>query len=456
LRSLRVGLLLGVVGLSATRAFAYHFGTVPLSDVQYAAQNYNQCPNQLTPPMLTALMLSPTWWEVAEHDGERTPSPMTLGRADPNDLFYPPQNNTFGTPYHRVFWHAGIGAWQLDDQVTGHWGTDLSVEKFNTRDAAIQVAMKMSEQYCKHTDPPLSRLAALRSFCACATDLKCSITHPDTPDIANCEYTYNNLLNGQAVGPDPLYPTDRFGGGKPRVCSLAGQSTAFSCTYVDPANAQGDIAWTGSVDPSSVDPSTGKLKPPLALPFYVYHQLDPAPVPPAEYEWRYWMAEATTLDKDFAARRGLKVGSTEFLPDSTPNLKWFPPGPGGSVPNLRASTYALCDVSAARGACGGNTIWIIATMDGVPWPESLPALYDLTWRVSGPDNSSGPVVPVGIPGQPPGTYTVQYVSGGPSASVLPISTMTKTLTQGGSITFTFNFSSNSCRTLVQDRKRDRS
>jgi len=411
MRTARTALLLGVIiGFQSAATFAYTFGKESLDDVYYAAQNFNQCSPYLTTDQLAKLMLTPTWWEVvAGQSSSYPPSPMTLSRGDDGPTFYAPG----GTQYRRAFWHTGIGVWQLDDKYGTNEGANFSIEKFNTQDAAIQVAKTMSDAYCKHRQSsPLYFVFA--PYCACASDGQCSYTLP-VPNTDNCEYTYNNLVGGQTV--DPYLSVDRYGGGKLRTCSLAGQATSFPCIYVNAALAQGPSQttwWTGNANGT----------PPLALPFYVYKQFDPATG--KSYEWRYWMAEDTLFGKDFAARRQYGQGSSDS------NYMFW-------VPDARATSFALCDVTASRGACQASTISILATLDGSPWPSAASGV--LSWELTGPTPRSGGGVPTSVGSQQPGVYTLSYKSGGPpGATLVNISpASSQTLAAGGSLSFTFNF-----------------
>jgi photosystem II stability/assembly factor-like uncharacterized protein len=96
--------------------------------------------------------------------------------------------------------------------------------------------------------------------------------------------------------------------------------------------------------------------------------------------------------------------------------------------------------STAPSASTG-TINVNATLDGSPWPTS--GTGSLAFNLSGPSGLSGSLVPVTYPGMVAGTYTLSYVSGGPSGATLAgiAPSAAQTLGGGGTITFTFDFSS---------------
>jgi uncharacterized protein (DUF2141 family) len=82
-----------------------------------------------------------------------------------------------------------------------------------------------------------------------------------------------------------------------------------------------------------------------------------------------------------------------------------------------------------------GTVMVKANLDGAPWTGSV------DYTVSGPQNYSGSSVDQSFSNIPVGDYTVGYSSGGPSGATLSDITpnSTQTLANGGSVTFTLNF-----------------
>jgi len=351
-------------GLHAREALAYHFGADPLNDVMNAAENYNACPQHLKTEQLVALMLSPTWWEVADQNANNTPSPMTLGRHDNGNALYLPGQWMARAPYRRAFWHPGIGVWELDDRFKG---SNLSIEKFSTNESAPMggsarvVAQDMSTTYCNHynKDETIPLYWVFSPYCACASDGACNKYHRNNPDTANCNYTYYRLLSGAPVS--LIHYT---------------QLTVMGVESLTPVTLQGCqvylslASWSiRSIVRRGI--SRGQClhrlirqnaNPPLALPFYVFYQHDLSNN--IQYEWRYWMLEDTFYGQDYAARREYGVGSSE-------QLQWFPPGPSSApVASLRASNYGLCDETIVQGACGhlGLSVSLAVTPTSGPAP----------------------------------------------------------------------------------------
>jgi hypothetical protein len=278
----------------------------------YAAENHNLCESRLTTNELAALMLPPTWWEVAYENTERTPSPMALSRGDNGITLYPDGHAGNNDPHRRAFWHPGIGAWQLDDRGIG---TDLSIKRFNTKDGAIRVAEDISERYCSNQS--LADLYYPRWYGCELGGVRCietfnQINNPDGPPFVE---------DGDPIQSD--------GGAQPRDCRFSGESAIFPCVYINPAFAQG---FTGAEDGNPYGwVSFPNATPPLAMPFYVYEQEEED-----QFEWRYWMTEDTGFGTDYAARRTYGTWSKH-------DLDW----------SLSAEVegVALCDVTMNRGAC---------------------------------------------------------------------------------------------------------
>jgi len=84
-----------------------------------------------------------------------------------------------------------------------------------------------------------------------------------------------------------------------------------------------------------------------------------------------------------------------------------------------------------------GTIQVNATLNGSSWSGTV------NYTLTGPGTLNGTSAPANFSSQPAGTWTLTYSSGGPTGAVLSsISPSTsQTLSGGGSITFTLNFSS---------------
>jgi len=80
-----------------------------------------------------------------------------------------------------------------------------------------------------------------------------------------------------------------------------------------------------------------------------------------------------------------------------------------------------------------GTIIVQATLNGTSWSGNV------SYQLTGPSSFSGSSVPSTFTSKPTGSWTLQYLSGGPGGtpSISPAST--QTLSAGGTITFTLNF-----------------
>ncbi|MBA7710686.1 hypothetical protein ES703_119631 [subsurface metagenome] len=118
---------------------------------------------------------------------------------------------------------------------------------------------------------------------------------------------------------------------------------------------------------------------------------------------------------------GGPTGATfsDITPASTQTLS-----SGGTI------TFTLNFHAQPRG-----TVTVNATLNGEPWEGAV------GYTVSGPYMDSSSSVPGSFSGCPAGSYTVTYTSGGPPQSLLDNITPspTQTLSAGGTVTFTLNF-----------------
>ncbi len=278
----------------------------------------------LTPRKLMAYLLAPTWSEVANSDRTLTPSPMALGRGDKDLHFFMAGQDQIGAPYHRAFWHPGIGLWQLDD---GGFAMGLGVERFHAVNAADSAAKMIADLYCNCTDPDSAQCAAI--IFGPSTWVSCG------SDGSICWQTFQAIYNPN--GPPLIaddYSTDSLGGSEYHVCTIAGAPERFHCLYVDTTRVEGYSHWTTFPDPGGLWP--------LAQPFYVYNY---PPLGAATSEIRYWMAvdgpiETGPFPTDISAMRTLGINSRD-------GLIWkLPSAPNGD---------GLCDLTRPHGdACLGQ------------------------------------------------------------------------------------------------------
>ena len=97
-----------------------------------------------------------------------------------------------------------------------------------------------------------------------------------------------------------------------------------------------------------------------------------------------------------------------------------------------------------------STIYVNATLDGVPWEGSA------QYSIHGPRGDSSYSVPDSFSNMPSGTYTVYFRSGGPAGATLSSITPQPTLMlqSGSSISFTFNFHSEASGTMLVEATLD--
>jgi hypothetical protein len=90
-----------------------------------------------------------------------------------------------------------------------------------------------------------------------------------------------------------------------------------------------------------------------------------------------------------------------------------------------------------------STIYVNANLDGSSWSGFV------SYTLSGPQDSSGSSVPTTFSNLLPGTYTLRYSSGGPIGATLVSITPSekRTVSSGGSTSFTMNFSTQPTGTI---------
>lgn len=145
------------------------------------------------------------------------------------------------------------------------------------------------------------------------------------------------------------------------------------------------------------------------------------------------------------------------LPDGTYTLTYRSGGPSG------ASLYRI-DPSATQTLDHGQTITFTLVfhsqettgtimfntlLDGKPW-KTQPGSGPISYCISGPYSDCSSTMPDTLNNMPPGQYTCTYKSGGPiGATFIGVSPHARqTLTSGGMITFTLNFTSEARGTVT--------
>lgn len=93
-----------------------------------------------------------------------------------------------------------------------------------------------------------------------------------------------------------------------------------------------------------------------------------------------------------------------------------------------------------------GTVTVNATLNGSPWSGNI------SYRITGPQTIDGSSVPQTYANRPTGSYTISYLSGGPTGATFKDITMsaTQTLTASGTITFTMNFTSGGVNPTPQE------
>lgn len=310
----------------------HSFGSVPLDDVIYHAQNTPRC-SGLGYGQLSAMMLAPTWPETGA--GSSAPSPMTLGRADIDPDLWSFGDGQESSSTKRAFWHAGIGMWQLDDSgmaASAHIYAGYRISTFTSADV---VAAEMASRFCNGSGTNAQRRAAAWApWFACGGGV-CEQLFQDhyCPDLGRiCNVTRDTSVA-------------RYGGGSIRSCRYSGSSVEFTCWYIKPAEADGStggwrfepVAGAYSSGGSPITPS------PLNHPFYAYWRQS------NNKEYRHWIAADTGYSNgEIYVRRPDNVNSrsgdlewvdSNVLCEETTNRGTCapPPGPGPS-PNEEPDT----------------------------------------------------------------------------------------------------------------------
>lgn len=193
-------LLVTITVFMPVRTHAFSFGTQPYNDVLTAAAAKK--PADLSTNEFAAMILAVTWPETTGGT-TNTPSPMTLGRADISKKLYSYDQNNSSNPYKRAFWHAGVGAWQLDPSGLG---TNLHAEDaINTYSAANHVATYMASRWTTSSGTKAQRRANVWGAWFACSGGACETIF---------QTIYNSSTDTLTVTKDPS--VGRYGGGHGR------------------------------------------------------------------------------------------------------------------------------------------------------------------------------------------------------------------------------------------------
>jgi len=293
-------LLVLIISLSVAVANAGpKMGSVPYSKIHDVAVNKAKC--NLSATKLQAAMMAVTYNETAQSSSSNPPGPGVLGRADFKQSGLWPS----GKSWSRVFWHAGVGMWQLDDIGLG---TNAGRARFTVSGGAPIIAKQMMNNYCSH--------GTIASMFADWTPQSCG------SGAANCLRYYNAILSNGITKVDGI--SNGGGSAVSHVCQYGNVSTAphFACTFVRPWRANPCYTFCENMS------GTVGADSPLSYPFYVFRHDSST----TTYEMRYWMTQDTGFADNYRASR-------PYGQDSRTHLTWT------SAPKH------LCDLTWKKGDC---------------------------------------------------------------------------------------------------------
>ncbi|MEI7593279.1 MAG: hypothetical protein WCK41_08690 [Actinomycetes bacterium] len=283
--------------LNVPEAAVYTFGKGPLDDTLYWANQRSGSACGLTTNQLASIMLAPTYPETGA-SGLAAPSPMTLSRYDTSAGLY-----AFGsksTVYPKAFWHPGVGAWAFDS--AGGWKLS-GAQAMSTDSAAQQAATTIASRWCTSTGTDAERRASVWGmWFGCNSGV--------------CETIYNAIYDPTTlhVNVDPT--VSRGGGTTVRNCTVPGLGTV-TCTYVDPALAEGSVGWRIPIWGPS----------PVSAPYYNFIS--------GSTEYRVWLREDSGYGVTISASKPVTANARTAL-------SW-------------TQGDSLCDLSTYRGACVAYT-----------------------------------------------------------------------------------------------------
>ena len=145
------------------------------------------------------------------------------------------------------------------------------------------------------------------------------------------------------------------------------------------------------------------------------------------------------------------------LPAGTYSVHYNSGGPAGATmvgatpPSQSLSAGGSISFTIQFSTQATGTIYVSATLDGSPWQTAIGS-GPISYTIHGPRTDSSSSVPDSFGNLPPGTYTLQRNSGGPTGAqfvgITPAPT--RTLHSNGSISFTMNFQSEATGTVYVD------
>ena len=120
-------------------------------------------------------------------------------------------------------------------------------------------------------------------------------------------------------------------------------------------------------------------------------------------------------------------------------------GPAGAflkaiTPNARQTLASSGSITYTLEFETGGTIQVNATLNGSPWPPTPPP-QAAAYTLAGPSPQNGTLLPQTFSALSAGSYTLTFASGGPAGATLTgiLPSPTQTLSKGGLITFTLDF-----------------
>jgi hypothetical protein len=268
----------------------YRFGDEPFGHLRQAAENEAQSHNcsDATKDKISGRMLSITWNEATGGAHDVNPAPMTMSRGDNSVGLWWSENRDPGAARARIFWHPGIGTWQMDDQGLG---TQFGPGRFSSATMADKVADVIADRICAGGN-------IYAPWFAC--------------DNGACANDYDNIVNnGTLQSIDHSASIGTWGGVREHTCEEwvpAGvpDPPNFTCRYVKFGNATG---YTSSWVYTPYNGTKGNLSP-LAKPFYVYSFQNGSG---NAVEARIWMKQDTDLAETLEMRRGYGQDSRHSL-----------------------------------------------------------------------------------------------------------------------------------------------
>lgn len=303
---LKANLFVAAFALSISLVFtsgahAASFGDVPTNDV-LAAAYANYSGTGISGNNFAAIMFPPTWAEVTGADTTKTPSPMTVGRADVST-----SNGTKlwadgvkdpNYKYVRAHWSAGVGVWQLD---SAGLGANMSFHNAVLTDtAASVVASEMARLYKNASGTAADkRRAAWGPWYGCGTGK------------TKCETIYNSIYSSSTdiISISRDTSVARGGGLVSRICyNINNPSVTWDCYKYDASFAQGH---KGSWYYTPYNGSTSLE--PVPFPFFTYWKAD---IYGNKAEYRHWLTADTGYDTG-------KWGARPYGTNARSSVNWY-------------------------------------------------------------------------------------------------------------------------------------